>query len=105
MKGKGLGVGDHGGMCIPPPFIHKTLGFNLQNKTIAPWSPPRKEGMAKGRGSASLRSIISHILLHTKNEELGSAGVAMTKLSAEIHITAKKNLYELTNFEKVLLQS
>lgn len=38
--------------------------------------------------------------LHTMDEELGGGGVAMTKISAKIQVTAKR----VPNFEKVLLQ-
>lgn len=38
--------------------------------------------------------------LHTMDEEMGGGGVAMTKVSAEFQVTAKK----VPNFEKVLLQ-
>lgn len=34
VKGKGLAVRDHGGMHIPPPFIHKTLDLISSMKQL-----------------------------------------------------------------------
>lgn len=67
MKGKGLGVRDRSGMHIPLPFIHKTLFFHRQYKTIGLSSSAGKEekfGNFNGRnltGSYSVSLMVSWV--------------------------------------------
>lgn len=59
----------------------------------------RREWLGRSEEVQSFLSMISLSFLHTMAEEMGGGDAAMTKVSAEIQVTAKK----VPNFEKVLL--